>query len=223
MKPLITVLATFLVILPSRAQECHMNAEYEEAISNQGVFTAYESSVSVIIENITQEVFEYVQATFLFVNDDDNVIYAKGSDELWDTEFIPGERARFTLKLTHNWQATGYGALYSYNLGQDLLDVCPAVTGKEEVELPLALELSQNYPNPFNPQTTIEYLLPQTGNVRLALYDLQGREVRVLIDGQRPAGQHTVRFDATGLPSGSYVYRIEAGSAQTAKVMVVIR
>ena len=81
----------------------------------------------------------------------------------------------------------------------------------ESEELPTEVALLGNYPNPFNPETTIRYALPQAGNVRLAVYDLLGQEVAVLVDGSRPAGHHTVRFDGDDLPSGSYVYRLQVG------------
>ncbi|MYE03996.1 MAG: T9SS type A sorting domain-containing protein, partial [Bacteroidetes bacterium SB0662_bin_6] len=71
----------------------------------------------------------------------------------------------------------------------------------EDAELPTEVELSQNYPNPFNPQTTIDYALPQAGDVSLVVYDMLGREVDVLLDGPQAAGRHTVRFGANHLPN----------------------
>ena len=79
----------------------------------------------------------------------------------------------------------------------------------EEEELPTVLSLSQNYPNPFNPSTAIEYALPQAAEVRLSVVDLMGREVVVLVNGTKQAGNHEVQFDASGLPSGMYLYRLE--------------
>ena len=80
----------------------------------------------------------------------------------------------------------------------------------EESELPESVRLGQNYPNPFNPSTTIEYALPRPSKVHLAVYDLFGHRVAVLTDGVRQAGPHAVRFDASGLSSGTYVYRLVA-------------
>ncbi len=90
-------------------------------------------------------------------------------------------------------------------------------------ETPFAFALSQNYPNPFNPATTIRYELPAASEVRLAVYDLLGREVSVLFDGLQMQGAHTARFDATGLPSGSYVYRFEAAGKVVSRVMTLSR
>ncbi|MCB0277513.1 MAG: T9SS type A sorting domain-containing protein [Calditrichaeota bacterium] len=72
--------------------------------------------------------------------------------------------------------------------------------------------LEQNYPNPFNPSTTIGFYLPRDGNINLRVYDALGREVRELVNGFRPAGRYSVRFDATELPSGIYFYRLGAGN-----------
>ncbi|MBD3288433.1 T9SS type A sorting domain-containing protein, partial [candidate division KSB1 bacterium] len=70
-------------------------------------------------------------------------------------------------------------------------------------------ELSQNYPNPFNPQTTIDYSIPAEGFVSLKVYNLQGQEIASLINMQQQAGRYSVPFNATGLVSGIYVYRLE--------------
>ena len=75
----------------------------------------------------------------------------------------------------------------------------------------------------FNPTTSIPYTLPQQTGVRLAVYDVLGREVAVLVDTTMPAGQHTVRFDAVGLPSGLYLYRLVAGNFVETRTMVLLR
>ena len=93
----------------------------------------------------------------------------------------------------------------------------------ENSEIPEEAFLGQNYPNPFNPETTIRYALPQAGNVRLAVYDLLGHEVAVLVDEPKPAGHHTTRFDGGDLPSGAYVYRLQAQGRVMAQVMMLIK
>lgn len=77
--------------------------------------------------------------------------------------------------------------------------------------LPARPRLGGAYPNPFNPRTTITYTLQQAARARLAVYDVLGREVALLVEGVLPAGTHAVHFDGAGLPSGVYFYRLETG------------
>ena len=76
--------------------------------------------------------------------------------------------------------------------------------------MPTVWHLNQNYPNPFNPTTVISYQLPVTSDVRLAVYDLLGREVRVLVDAKMEAGIHEVTLEGSGLSGGVYFYRLQA-------------
>jgi hypothetical protein len=85
--------------------------------------------------------------------------------------------------------------------------------------LPTKYQLEQNHPNPFNPSTTINFALPKASAVTLKVYDMLGREVATLVNGELQAGFHKVLFDAKDLPSGLYFYRIQAeGFAQTRKL-----
>ena len=92
-----------------------------------------------------------------------------------------------------------------------------------EREQPKTVALRQNYPNPFNPSTAIEWDLFAPMRVRLEVFDAIGRSVGVLVDGMRPAGTNTFRFDADGLPSGLYVYRLQAGGETFTKKMTLTR
>ncbi|MCX6640915.1 MAG: C25 family cysteine peptidase [bacterium] len=93
----------------------------------------------------------------------------------------------------------------------------------DEVEVPQVFSLGQNYPNPFNPLTTISFGLPEAAQVTLTIFDVMGREVATLVNGMRDAGIHNVTFDATGLASGIYLYRIEAGSFTAIHKMVLMK
>jgi hypothetical protein len=86
----------------------------------------------------------------------------------------------------------------------------------------LSFELAQNYPNPFNPTTTISYTLPKSSFVTLKVYNLLGQEVAELVNQDQFAGNHSVEFTGTDLPSGLYVYKIAAGNfTQTRKMMLL--
>jgi hypothetical protein len=89
-------------------------------------------------------------------------------------------------------------------------------------QLPVAFTLIQNYPNPFNPSTTIKYELPQSAEVTLSVFDILGREVSMLVNERKNAGSYQVKFDGTGLSSGAYFYRLQAGDfTQTKRLMLL--
>jgi hypothetical protein len=96
-----------------------------------------------------------------------------------------------------------------------------------DVGLPAKFNLSQNYPNPFNPATKIDFDLPFDSKVNIVLYDMTGREVRTLVNESRTAGYHTVQFNASGLSSGTYFYRImtksNSGDYVITKKMVLVK
>lgn len=100
-----------------------------------------------------------------------------------------------------------------------------AATGiaRGETSLPDNLVLQQNYPNPFNPSTTISYQLPAFSAVTLRVYDVLGKEVATLVEGVQQAGSHTVVFDGSSLRSGVYFYRIQAGSFQATRKLMLIK
>ncbi len=83
--------------------------------------------------------------------------------------------------------------------------------------------LGQNYPNPFNPSTIINYRIPKNSRVVLQVYDMLGRKVETLVDERESAGEHSVSFNAARLPSGSYLYKLQAGSYSQIKSLVVIK
>jgi hypothetical protein len=98
------------------------------------------------------------------------------------------------------------------------------LTGINEIleQLPDKIQLHQNYPNPFNPATNINYSISKNGHVKLAVYDLLGREVAVLVDETIAAGSHSLLFNASHIPSGVYIYRLEtAREIQSKKLMLL--
>jgi hypothetical protein len=84
-------------------------------------------------------------------------------------------------------------------------------------------DLMQNYPNPFNPITTIRYGLPVRAHVTLAVFNTLGQSVATLVNGEVDAGYHEVTFDAAGLASGVYFYRMQAGSFTDTKRLLLVR
>jgi hypothetical protein len=90
-------------------------------------------------------------------------------------------------------------------------------------EIPSAYQLYQNYPNPFNPSTTINYSIPEDGFVKLAIYNMLGEEVATIVRNVQKAGRYEVNFNASGLASGVYVYRIEAANYTSSKKLVLMK
>lgn len=114
--------------------------------------------------------------------------------------------------------------------GRDLASLAliddPATTAIDPTDRPGGFLLEQNAPNPFNPTTVIRFTVSgaHVGTpLRLMVYDVLGREVAVLVDGALPAGPHAVTFDAGPLPSGVYVYRLEAGGTVLSKRMTLVK
>ncbi len=106
----------------------------------------------------------------------------------------------------------------------DYLVVDLTVTAVEDEVLgPLTFGLEQNYPNPFNPSTKIKYHVSETGSVKLSIYSVLGEEVAVLVDGLVQAGSYEVTFDASNLPSGAYIYRLQTGNTVQAKKMLLMK
>jgi hypothetical protein len=93
----------------------------------------------------------------------------------------------------------------------------------DEVYVPIEYALSQNYPNPFNPGTTIEFALPHAGFVMLRVYNVLGERVATLIEGDHATGTFKATWDALGMPSGVYFYRLTVGEYVQTKKMILIK
>jgi len=116
-----------------------------------------------------------------------------------------------------NLQASADAALIKWNEIKTLVGV------EEDRSIPMTYVLNQNYPNPFNPGTTIEFEVPKAGQVSLKVYDITGREVATLVDGVRAVGSYSIPFDASGLSSGVYFYKLQAGEYFAVRKLVVMK
>lgn len=93
---------------------------------------------------------------------------------------------------------------------------------KNEFVIPTGYSLSQNYPNPFNPSTTITFQLSKSNFVSLKVFDILGREIETLVNGEKSIGEHSVRFDGSRLASGMYLYQINIGHGQFSKTKKMV-
>lgn len=83
--------------------------------------------------------------------------------------------------------------------------------------------LSQNFPNPFNPSTTISYSIPKQSHVEMRLFDMLGREVATIVSKEQSAGDYKVQFDGSSLPSGVYIYTLQAGQFRDSKKLLLLK
>lgn len=130
--------------------------------------------------------------------------------KLWDIQFVGEPEDQFPL----NGTVIPVRAVFEVPL--------EPVSNEDNGTLPQSLALEQNYPNPFSLATTIRYKIPAAGAVRIAVYNALGQQVRLLEDGFQVAGEHAVAFDADSLPSGLYLYRLEAGGQTLTRRMLVV-
>lgn len=106
--------------------------------------------------------------------------------------------------------------------GGSLKNPLTSIDGSVEV-IPQSFFVEQNYPNPFNPSTTIRYGLPADEQVVVKVYSMLGQEVATLFEGRQSAGTYTMTFNASNLPSGAYIYRVQAGNSSVVKQMMLVK
>jgi hypothetical protein len=150
------------------------------------------------------------------------------------SDLIPGAGTSSEEHLYVWMDANTEAGRFYYRLRQiDVESACSysneikiVVTGAlavKEVNMPRGFAIEQNYPNPFNPVTRINYQIPVTAFVTVKVYNVLGQEVAVLVDGQQEPGYKFASFDAAGLASGTYYYRLQAGSYNEVKKMLLLR
>jgi hypothetical protein len=160
--------------------------------------------------------------------------YAGWNGSAWST---PSRLALSTIEADSTFATPVAG--YRNGLGDNCLEIWSGQTvgvinasylctgtvgiGGNNNGTPDVYALEQNYPNPFNPSTSISYAIPQAGFVKLVVYDITGQQVAELVNSHVEAGFHSINFDATGLSSGVYVYKLETGDFTDTKKMVLIK
>ena len=141
----------------------------------------------------------------------------------WVTTPTPG-----VTNLTHfDFHQQGM-VVYGYAVSSNgnvikLTDTLTVLTGITNNSIPSGFTLEQNYPNPFNPSTMLKYSLAENTSVRIAVFDVLGREVAVLVNEFKTSGSYEVSFSGDNLSTGVYYYRIDAGSFTDTKKMLMIK
>jgi photosystem II stability/assembly factor-like uncharacterized protein len=141
------------------------------------------------------------------------------SARTWEEVFAPDSSSIYAtvfLDTLTGWSFGTAGSIYRYDTNMI------GVYNNQNI-FPHETKLYQNYPNPFNPQTTIRFEVFRTARVRIVLYDMLGKEMRLLTDEIRKPGIYTVSFSSEGLSSGVYFYRLQAGKYAETKKTVVLK
>jgi len=195
--------------------------------------------------NINTETYKFVQVTFK------NNTASTEASLSWFTNMdidlpesntvkfavIPNDTAytTYTINLSNNdaWygrieqlQVVPASELESGNISIEKVNFASDVTAVEDnnkTVVPTVYSLSQNYPNPFNPATVINYTIPKSGMVTLKVYNILGVEVASLVNKEQTAGSYTVRFNASELASGVYLYKLQSGSYTMSKKMLLLK
>jgi hypothetical protein len=142
-----------------------------------------------------------------------------------NTYFEAGSSYTWGVNSTDGTDSTSCVLTYEFSTATVLVGI------DEEDNIPDVFSLNQNFPNPFNPTTEISYTLPAQKSelndalqqVSLVIYDVLGKQVSVLENRDRPPGRYTVKFDASGLNSGIYIYRLEWGQYHASRKMILLK
>jgi hypothetical protein len=199
-----------------------------------GMINAYKTSLTVTPDSVTyvSSPIDYVFAYILQANTlVDSILkgdtYAKSVSGYSGSGTVPASY------YTALWEKTGSMTQQRIQLATVALASlwytawvnaqAPEGVHEPVAQVPEGFELRQNYPNPFNPNTAVSFELGALSSVSLRVYDILGREVATLVEGRMEAGEHTVRWNATGQAGGVYFYRLDAEGYRAARKMVLIK
>jgi hypothetical protein len=157
----------------------------------------------------------------LYDQSGNQIISASATGRMEMLKYTSAAAGRYSVRLK---EYSGYG---SYSVIVSNVRPTGSVVGVEQAQvastLPTVFALNQNYPNPFNPKTMIGFQLPVMSEVSLKVYDILGREVATLMNEVKSPGTYTVKWDASQLSSGIYLYRLQAGKFVSVKRMILMK
>lgn len=197
---------------------------------SHAVLLTIDTTVPVELSNFTANVNgQSVQLNWTTVTEKNNSgfeVQRRGGINAWEVlGFIPGRGTTTEPSdYTYNDDIKSSGR-FSYRLKQIDFDGSYEFSDEISVEVlvPVEFNLAQNYPNPFNPSTIISFSIPQASNVNLSVFNILGEKVATLISEIKDAGSYEVEFNPTNLTSGIYIYKLEAGSFNSFKKMMLLK
>ncbi len=193
---------------PIECEDCHMPPASKSAVGMQAG-NGWRGDVATHIWRINTK-----------AEPRDSMFTADGGSVRLDANGLAAVTLDFACLRCHQNETVDWAAAYAQGIHET------GIVGVDEPvaqTIPSRFMLEQNYPNPFNPSTTIQYDLPRTSKVRLAIYNIIGEEVATLVDGVMPPGSHKIVFEANDLPSGIYIYKLETPEAVMVKKMILLK
>ena len=149
-------------------------------------------------------------------------MYIEVNDELlWRIPIDVDNDGKFEILSGHNRVENGSTVQIYQTVNH--IDYSGTIVSVDQLDQVRKFHLEQNYPNPFNPSTMIRYTLPEATQVRVEVFNLLGQSVGMLVDGVQQAGSHTVNFDASGLTTGVYFYRLVTPQYSETRQMMLIK
>jgi hypothetical protein len=179
---------------------------YEYDINSNRILEYFEIANNNNWENWFRIFYEY--------DDKNNLIHLFG-EEWVDGQWISEDEP---LRITNP-----DGIIIGFLAKEIFLYYSPPTSVESENSIVNGFNLLQNYPNPFNPSTTIRYEIPERSFVTLKVFDILSNEISVLVDEMKEAGKYEINFNASGLASGIYIYRLNANEFVYAKKMILLK
>jgi len=224
-------------------QPLHITSNYDGKATNQkGVHSRYETDLvgryqssiyysndsASYVGNISNNVFDFIYTDYKYV---DSVLYGDSVatafadtnagvvylQKYWD---ICGNQ---TFLLMKNASKSAADLIYTAWIDAGSPDPNATTSIKDKHLSPSSFNLYQNYPNPFNPATSIKFSIAEKGNVKLNVYDVNGRKVAELLNGEKEPGNYEISFDASKLSSGVYFYELRSAGFFQSKKMILMK
>ena len=193
--------------------------------TNQGIFQSTDNGdnwtlVNSSLANTFIRAFQFNSNEHIFIGTDDGVFHSSDN-----CEHLISINSGLTNTKVHSLTINASYYLLAGSFGGGVFRSVQPITSviKISSDIPMSFSLEQNYPNPFNANTIIPFSLPYSSHTNLKVYNMLGKEVSTLIEKNLSAGNHQIEWNASGIATGVYFYRLHAGTFIQTKKLVVIK